>query len=402
MTDAIGVTVLGSTGSIGSQALNVIASHPGRFRVLGLAAGGSNVELLAKQVLSFRPEVVAVASEPAPDDLALLTTSADQVGAELLIGPDGPPTLSRLFPAATVLNGITGGVGLRATLAALESGATVALANKESLVVGGDLVRRAMRRPAQIVPVDSEHSAIAQALMSGTHNRGLTAANLDGRSDLLSLVLTASGGPFRGKTRSELQGVTAQAALAHPTWSMGPVVTVNSSTLMNKGLELIEAALLFDVPPDAITPVIHPQSIVHSMVTWMDGSTVAQASYPNMEVPISLGLDWPQHLPRVGVPLAWDQATQWTFEPVDHETFPALHLARLALLESATHPAVMNAANEVCVDAFLQGGLPWLGIVDTVRQVVEDHQGSDQPTLEEVFEAERNAASRAKALIRDL
>ena len=402
MSGAIGVVILGSTGSIGTQALDVVRSHPGRFRVLGLAAGGANPGVLAKQVLEFKPRVVAVAAEPEKDGLLLLEAAAREVGAELLVGAETPALLAGTYPDSTVLNGVTGGVGLRATLAALEVGATLALANKESLVVGGSLVKRATRRPAQIVPVDSEHSAIAQALMSGTHNRGLTAKNTDGRSDLHSLVLTASGGPFRGKKRSELQDVSVQAALAHPTWSMGPVVTVNSSTLMNKGLELIEAALLFDVPPDSITPVIHPQSIVHSMVTWMDGSTVLQASYPDMKVPIALGLDWPVHLPDVGVPLSWDQQAEWTFEPVDHDTFPALQLARAALSESATHPAALNAANEVCVGAFLQGALPWLGIVDVVQRVLEAHEGAADPSLEEVLQAERDAAARAKQLIGDL
>ena len=389
---------MGSTGSIGTQALEVIASHPDRFTVVALAAGGGRPELLAKQVRAFRPVAVAAVRPPTPEAVGDLAKAADEVGAELLLGADSPAQVAGAFPDATVLNGVNGSEGLASTLAALEAGSTLALANKESLVAGGALVRQAMVRPAQIVPVDSEHSAIAQALLAGTHNRGLTAPNLDGKSDLHSLVLTASGGPFRGRRRSELVGVTRDQALAHPTWAMGPVVTVNSSTLMNKALELIEASLLFDVPADRITPVVHPQSIVHSMVTWDDGSTIAQASYPDMKVPIALGLDWPTHLPRVGAPLRWDEATQWTFEPVDNETFPALDLARDALGASATHPAVLNAANEACVALFLDDALEWLAITDTVASVLAEHEGVRDPTLEDVLGAQEWARTRAQEL----
>lgn len=403
-TTPIQITILGCTGSIGTQALDVIRRHPNRFEVVGLAAGGSNLTLLSAQVKEFRPQIVAVAKPLASADLndgqgRLLRDAADTSSARLWSGPESTAALAGEFPAATVLNGIDGGVGLAATLRALESGSTLALANKESLIVGGSLVRRAMVRPGQIVPVDSEHSAIAQALRAGVHEKGLVSPVITGRTELQSLVLTASGGPFRGRTRTQLEGVTAKQALAHPTWSMGPVVTVNSSTLMNKGLELIEAALLFDVPPAQIIPVIHPQSIVHSMVTWRDGSTIAQASYPDMRVPIALGMDWPDHLADVGTPLRWDEATSWAFEPVDHQTFPALNLARQALESSPTHPSVLNAANEVGVAAFLRGQVPWTAIVDTVAEVLAAHEGAADPTYEDVLAAQQWAVARAAELL---
>ena len=287
-------------------------------------------------------------------------------------------------------------------MAALGADCTLALANKESLVVGGALVKDAVRRPGQVVPVDSEHSAIAQALASGVHEKGLTSPVVTGRSEVADLILTASGGPFRGKTRAELADVTPAQAFAHPTWDMGPVVTINSSTLMNKGLELIEAHLLFDVEPEHIVPVIHPQSIVHSGVTWVDGATTLQASPPDMRLPISLGMTWPERLSEIEQPLRWDATSAWTFEPVDHETFPALNLARYAVGASATHPAVFNAANEVCVDAFVAGRLSYLGIVDTVGAIVEEHSGVAQPTLDDILGAQEWACARAEEHIRAL
>ncbi len=396
----LSLIVLGSTGSIGTQALDVVREHPARFSVTGLAAGGSQLGLLARQVLEFFPSVVAVAgSIPRDGQGKELRDAAAQVGADLVEGHEAVAQVAGSDPRATVLNGVTGGVGLAATLSALQAGSRLALANKESLVVGSSLVRAAVQYPGQIVPVDSEHSAIAQALLSGVHEKGLVSPVVTGRSELESLVLTASGGPFRGKTRRELTDVTVEQALDHPTWDMGPVVTINSSTLMNKGLELIEAAVLFAVPPTRITPVVHPQSIVHSMVTWQDGSTIVQASYPDMKVPIALGLDWPKHLPNVGVPLRWDEATQWSFEPVDEETFPALRMAQQALESSSTHPAVMNAANEACVQAFIDGRLPWVGIVDTVMEVMHRHEGIDSPSLADILEVQSWAVDQAAALV---
>lgn len=387
------VALLGSTGSIGTQAVDVVLRHPDRFRVVGLSAGGSDPRLLADQVLRLGVQTVAVADPTAGfrvlEEVTRLAAERGigAVGVELLVGPDAATQLAGRG-ADVVLNGITGSVGLGPTLAALEAGSTLALANKESLVVGGVLVRGAQRRPEQIVPVDSEHSAIAQCLRSGA------------RGEVRRLVLTASGGPFRGRTRDELKPVSPEEALAHPTWSMGPVVTINSATLMNKGLELIEAHLLFDVPVADIAVVVHPQSVVHSMVEFVDGSTIAQASPPDMRLPIALGLSWPERLDPVTPPCDWTRATQWTFEPLDDAVFPALRLAREAVAASPTHPAVLNAANEECVAAFLAGRIGFLDIVDTVERVLGEHQGvPGDVVLDDVLEAERWARGRAHEVL---
>ncbi|WP_455186994.1 1-deoxy-D-xylulose-5-phosphate reductoisomerase [Actinomyces sp.] len=392
------VVLLGSTGSIGTQALEVIDQHREEFEVVALSAGGRSLELLAEQCVRYRPRVVGIHDGDARR-LESLIASASGVIPEILVGPDASTQIAGSFPQAVVLNGITGGVGLGPTLAALEAGSTLALANKESLVVGGPLVRRAMKRDGQIVPVDSEHSAIAQCLASGVHEKGLTAQRVTGKSELAQLVLTASGGPFRGKKRADLAEVTPRQALAHPTWNMGPVVTINSSTLVNKGLELIEAHLLFDVPASDIVPVVHPQSIVHSMVTWKDGATIAQASPPDMKLPIALGLTWPKRLPDIEKPVDFLQRQEWTFEPVDSQTFPAINLARAAVTESQTHPAVYNAANEVFVDAFLCGQLAYLSIVDLLEEVLAEHQGIDEPTLDDILGAQEWAKASARSHI---
>ncbi|MDU5608316.1 MAG: 1-deoxy-D-xylulose-5-phosphate reductoisomerase [Actinomyces sp.] len=403
------VILLGSTGSIGTQAREVIDAHPGRFRVVGVSAGGSSIDVLAEQIVALAPAFVGVARDVREELDAAVRALGGQC-PQVFVGEQASVDVVRAsveraredYPGLVpvVLNGITGGVGLSSTLAALESGARLALANKESLVVGGALVKNAMRFPGQIVPVDSEHSAIAQALASGVHERGLTSPVVSGRSEVADLVLTASGGPFRGRTREQLRGVRAEQALAHPTWQMGPVVTINSSTLINKGLELIEAHLLFDVAPEHIIATVHPQSIVHSMVTWCDGATTLQASPPDMRLPIALGLTWPERLAGVESPLTWAAASQWTFEPVDNETFPAVDLARFAVGESATHPAVLNAANEVLVDAFIAGEVPWLAIVDTVSAVVHEHEGIVDPSLDDIVAAQRWADQRARELVR--
>ena len=403
------VVLLGSTGSIGTQAREVIEAHPGRFDVVGLSAGGASIGELAEQIVALRPAFVGVARDVRED----LDAAVRDLGGrcpDVFVGTDASVDVIRACSQwagqrepgvlPVVLNGITGGVGLSSTLAALECGARLALANKESLVVGGALVKNAMRFPGQIVPVDSEHSAIAQALASGVHERGLTSAIVSGRSEVADLVLTASGGPFRGRTRTQLRGVRAEQALAHPTWQMGPVVTINSSTLINKGLELIEAHLLFDVAPEHIVATVHPQSIVHSMVTWCDGATTLQASPPDMRLPIALGLTWPERLVGVEHPLTWASASQWTFEPVDNETFPAVDLARFAVGASATHPVVLNAANEVLVDAFIAGQVPWLAIVDTVSAVVHEHEGVADPSLDDIVAAQQWADQRAREMVR--
>lgn len=354
------VIVLGSTGSIGVQALEVIAAHPDRFELVGLAAG-SNRALLDEQARATGVTATA-------------------------LGVDEAVALVRDIEADVVLNGITGSVGLAPTLAVLETGATLALANKESLIVGGELVTAAAK-PGQIVPVDSEHSAIAQALRSGEHG------------EVRRLVITASGGPFRGRTRDQLADVTPAEALAHPTWDMGLVITTNSATLVNKGLEIIEAHHLFDIPYDRIEAVVHPQSIVHSMVEFTDGSTIAQASPPDMRLPISLGLDWPHRVPGVGVPLDWSRAQNWTFEPLDNDAFPAVNLAKRVGIAGGTYPAVFNAANEQAVQAFHARRIPYLSILAVVERVVDEHE-SHPLTLEGVLEAERwarDAADRALA-----
>ncbi|WP_054953362.1 1-deoxy-D-xylulose-5-phosphate reductoisomerase [Flaviflexus massiliensis] len=390
------IVILGSTGSIGTQALEVAQEHE-RFEIKGLSAGGGNLTLLAEQAARFNVPVVALADDTKTDELAQALSVAG-AKAEIIAGPGASEQLATLVPNGTVLNGITGSIGLRPTLAALRSGATLALANKESMVAGGSLVKDAMVRPGQLVPVDSEHSAIAQALLGGRHEKGLTSPVVTGHSEVSRLILTASGGPFRGKTRSELQDVTAEAALKHPTWAMGPVVTINSSTLMNKGLELIEASLLFDIAPDRIVPVVHPQSVIHSMVEFIDGSTLAQASPPDMKLPIALGLTWPERLVGVATPCAWDSPTQWTFEPVDHETFPALTMAKETLESGPLHPAVLNAANEVAVDSFLKGRIAYLAITDLVARVLNEFVSPSEITIDTVDQTEAWARKRAGEL----
>ncbi|MBW1637752.1 1-deoxy-D-xylulose-5-phosphate reductoisomerase [Microbacterium resistens] len=354
------IIVLGSTGSVGTQALDVIRAHPRRFEVVGLAAG-TDARTLAAQAEEFGVE-----------NTALGASEAEQ--------------LVRDVDADVVLNAITGSVGLGSTLAALRAGRTLALANKESLIVGGSLVTAAAQ-PGQIVSVDSEHSAIAQALRSGGHG------------EVRRLIVTASGGPFRGRSRAEMAGITPEQALAHPTWDMGKVITTNSATLVNKGLEVIEAHLLFDVDYEDIEVVVHPQSVVHSMVEFVDGSTIAQASPPDMRLPLSLGLDWPHRVGGVGRPIDWTASTSWTFEPLDDEAFPAVALARSVGRAGATFPAVYNAANEQAVAAFHDGRLSFLGIVDTIAAVVDAHEPPQSLTLESLAEAEEWARRRADLLI---
>lgn len=358
------VVVLGSTGSIGTQALDVLGRHRDRFVVTGLSAGGANPRLVAEQVLATGAPTVALADAAAVPAVraALAELGPGEPEPDVLVGADAATELAG-SGADVVLNGITGAVGLGPTLAALRVGSTLALANKESLVVGGALVTGARRDADQIVPVDSEHSAIWQCLRAGR------------RPDVRRLVLTASGGPFRGRTADEVKRATPAEALAHPTWSMGPVVTVNSASLVNKGLELIEAHLLFDVPVADIAVVVHPQSMVHSMVEFVDGATIAQASPPDMRLPIALGLSWPDRLEAVAPGCDWTSATSWTFEPLDEEVFPAVRLAREAVAASGTHPGVYNAANEECVAAFLAGRIAFGDIVDTVARVLDRHDG---------------------------
>jgi 1-deoxy-D-xylulose-5-phosphate reductoisomerase len=390
------VVLLGSTGSVGTQALDIVRANPERFRVVGLAAGGERAELLAAQAIEFGVEAIAVARASTAEDIQLaLYAEAQRRGfsrgefavPKLLIGPDAAAELAAWPTADLVLNGMTGSIGLAPTLAALDAGHTLALANKESLVAGGDLVT-ARARPGQLVPVDSEHSALAQCLRAGT------------RSEVCRLVLTASGGPFRGKRREQLLEVTTEQALDHPTWDMGPVVTINSATLVNKGLEIIEAHHLFDLPYDAIDVVVHPQSVIHSMVEFVDGSTIAQASPPDMRLPIALAMAWPDRVPGAASAVDWSAGSSWDFLALDDEAFPAVQLAREVGQRGGTAPAVYNAANEEAVSAFVDGRLPFLGIVDTVAAVVAEHDASPADSVQDVLDAERWARARAGELVR--
>ncbi len=373
------VVILGSTGSVGSQAVDVVSRRPERFRVVGLAAGGSSASKLVEQARELRPAVVAVGDPDAADRVA-----AELPGVEVWAGPDAATRLAAL-ECDVVLNAITGAAGLEPTLATLAVGTTLALANKESLVIGGRLVMDAAA-PGQIVAVDSEHSAFAQALRAGR------------AEEVRRLILTASGGPFRGRSRDELRGVTPEQAMAHPTWQMGRVITINSATLVNKGLELLEAGLLYDVDLNAIQVVVHPQSVVHSMVEFCDGSTIAQCSPPDMRLPIALGLAWPERLPDAAAPFDWTAAASWTFEPLDDEAFPAVELARRCGLAGRLAPAVYNAANEVCVDAFCARKLEFTGIVEVVADVVDAHlarAADTPPTVASVLAADAWAREAA-------
>ena len=355
------VLILGSTGSIGTQAIDIVEKNPDRFSIVGLSAG-SNRELVEQQA-------------------AQLGLSADRVA----LGAEGAVDLIGRVEADVIVNAITGSVGLLPTLRALETGATLALANKESLIVGGELVTT-LAAPDQIVPVDSEHSALAQALMAGQ------------AGEVRKLVVTASGGPFRGFSAEQLASVTPADALAHPTWNMGRVITTNSATLVNKGLEVIEAHLLFDIDFDDIEVTVHPQSIVHSLVEFVDGSTIAQCSPPDMRLPIALALDWPNRVPGATAPLDWSSASSWTFEPLDSATFPAVEMAKQAGRVGKTMPAVFNAANEQAVDAFHDKKIGFPAITRVIAQVMERHTPAEM-TLESVLETERWARAEADSLI---
>jgi 1-deoxy-D-xylulose-5-phosphate reductoisomerase len=389
------IVLLGSTGSIGTQAIDVVRGNPDRFRVVGLGAGGANVELLAAQALELGVDVVGVARASVVQDLQLAFYAEAQkrgyaTGSfripKILAGPAAMTELVDR-PCHTVLNGMVGSLGLAPTLAALRAGRQLALANKESLVAGGPLVRAAAR-PGQIVPVDSEHSALAQCLRVGSG------------PEVRRLVLTASGGAFRGRRRAELTDVTPEQALAHPTWDMGPVVTINSATLVNKGLEVIEAHELFGIGYDAIEVMVHPQSVIHSMVEFRDGSTMAQCSPPDMRLPIALALGWPERVPDAAPAVDWTLAHTWELRPLDEAAFPAVRLAKAAGRAGRCRPAIYNAANEECVAAFVAGRLPFLGIVDTVARVLDEAPDFAEPgNVDEVLAAESWARARTRELV---
>ena len=390
------LSVLGSTGSIGTQALDIVERNPEKFRIGAIVASGRDPELLVQQAVEHRVPVVGVtnpaAVERVKELLAQAAAASDEtpMQRELVVGEDAASQVAAMA-TDVVLNGISGAAGLRPTVAALAAGSMVALANKESLIIGGPVVK-AMAAPGQIVPVDSEHSAIAQALRSGTPG------------EVRRLVLTASGGPFRGRSTAELAGVTPEQALAHPTWSMGPLVTINSATMVNKGLEIIEAHLLFDLPFDRIDVVVHPQSVVHSMVEFDDGATIAQASPPDMRLPISLGIGWPHRIAGASPFCDWSAATSWEFEPVDHQTFPAIRLAAAAGAAGGVAPAVFNAADEVAVAAFLANRIGFTQIVGTVEEVLAQStalglSSGNNLTIEDVLAADAWARTAAEALI---
>jgi 1-deoxy-D-xylulose 5-phosphate reductoisomerase len=405
------VVILGSTGSIGTQALDIIRRNPGLFRVVALAAGGGNPGLLAQQAAEFGVAAVAVASPAAaaqvqaalgslrgrtgglsrpPESTTTPASAASPPPAgpqpQVLAGPDAVCEVAA-WPCDVVLNGVTGAAGLRATLAALDAGRVLALANKESLIIGGPLVT-SRAKPGQIVPVDSEHSTIAQCLRSGRD------------SEVKRLVLTASGGPFRGWSRDDLADVKPEQALAHPTWNMGPLVTINSATLVNKGLEVIEAHLLFGFGLDRIDVVVHPQSIVHSMVEFSDGATIIQASPPDMRLPIALGMAWPDRVAGAAPGLDWTTAATWTFEPLDDSAFPAVALAREAAAAGGTAPAAYNGANEACVADFQAGRIGFTRIVDTVARIVSEHDAARTAvtSVADVLAVDEWARRRAREL----
>ena len=384
------VTILGSTGSIGTQGLEVIAQHLDKFKVVGLSAG-SNAKVLIDQITKFKPEVVSVKDE---ETKKILQSSNFEYKFEILVGKNASAEVAK-YPCDVVLNGITGAAGLLPTIETLKAGHKLALANKESLVIGGKLVLD-IAKSDQIIPVDSEHSALAQCL------RG------EKKSEIKKLILTASGGPFRGKSIEELKNVTVEETLNHPTWNMGPVVTINSASLMNKGLEIIEAHLLFGIEFEKIEVVIHPQSIIHSMIEFIDGSTMAQASPPNMKLPIALGLSWPERLNNVQNPINWSKSQSWTFENVDEKVFKAIRLAKEVGKAAGSAPAAMNAANEECVSAFIEQKISFLSIVEIVETIVRNHLTStsfinnDSLTLDKLLKVDESIRIETRKIINNL
>jgi len=375
------LAVLGATGSIGTQALDVVRADAENFEVVALGAS-SSVDLLATQAHEFRPKVVALADEARRDELE----SKVPVGTEVIAGPNALAEVST--SADVILNAVVGFAGLSVTLAALGAGRRLALANKESLIAAGPVVQRARStRGAELIPVDSEHCAVHQCLRAGV------------ASQVERIVLTASGGPFRGRTRDELAGVTVSDALAHPTWNMGPKITVDSSTLMNKGLEVIEAHELFGVGYDDIDVVVHPQSIVHSMVEFSDGATIAQLSLPDMRLPIGYALAYPDRISTPFGRIDWTQLGHLDFESPDLEAFPCLTLAFEAGRRGETAPAWLNAANEMAVAAFLDGLISWVSIADVLKEVLDRHDGTVAESAEVVIDVDRRARREATNVI---
>ncbi len=381
------VTILGSTGSIGTQALDVVRHHPERFRVIGLSAAGMNQELLAGQIREFLPPFVAIENEDAAVDVQAKLGSVK--GVELIVGPGSAETLARETESDLVLNALVGSAGLAPTLAALQAGKTLALANKESLVVGGELVMDLVKgEPERLLPVDSEHAALAMALR---HER---------REDLKQVVITGSGGPFRGWTRGELSRASVKEALQHPVWSMGPKITIDSATLMNKGLEVIEAHYLFDLDYSQIHVLIHPEGLVHAMAEFRDGSLRAEMASADMRLPIQIALAWPERLGSGVEPVPLTDRPL-TFEPVDREAFPAVDLAYRVGGLGLTFPAVMNAANEVAVMGFLEGKIALTRIVEIVQTVVDEHEPASVVSVVNIERADTWARQRAAEIVEE-
>ena len=379
------LAILGSTGSVGTQALDVVRRNPDRFRVVGLSAAGANQDLLVGQVREFLPPMVAIADEDAAGDVQEKLGGIR--GVEFVVGPDASETIARESEGDLVLNALVGSAGLAPTLAALQSGKTLALANKESLVVGGELVMDLIKgEPERLIPVDSEHAALAMAL------RG------ERRDDLKRVVLTGSGGPFRGWTRTELARASVKEALQHPVWSMGPKITIDSATLMNKGLEVIEAHYLFDLDYSQIHVLIHPEGVVHAMAEFKDGSMRAEMAVADMRLPIQLALAWPERLPTGVEPVPLTDRPL-TFEPVDREAFPAIDLAYRVGGLASTFPAAMNAANEVAVMAFLEGKIPLTRIVEVVQTVVDEHDPASVVSIVNIERADRWGRQRAAEIL---
>ena len=380
------LAILGSTGSIGTQALDLVRHHPDRFKVVALSAAGANLELLAGQIREFLPPVVAIADEDAAADVS---QKIGAVPVEIVTGPDAAERLADETEADMVLNALVGSAGLAPTLATLRSGKTLALANKESLVVGGELVTDLIKgEPERLLPVDSEHAALAMAM------RG------ERREDIKRVVLTGSGGPFRGWTRAELARASVKEALQHPVWSMGPKITIDSATLMNKGLEVIEAHYLFDLEYSSIHVLIHPEGMVHAMAEFRDGSLRAEMATPDMRLPIQLALAWPERLPSGVEPVPLTDRPL-TFEPVDREAFPAVDLAYRVGGLGLTFPAVMNAANEVAVMAFLEGKIPLTRIVELVQTVVDEHEPATVVSVVNIERADTWARQRAAEIVEE-
>ncbi|MBK7019959.1 MAG: 1-deoxy-D-xylulose-5-phosphate reductoisomerase [Candidatus Microthrix parvicella] len=378
----IDVAVLGSTGSIGTQTLEVIATEPERFRVSALSAHGS-VELIAQQAAEVHPDVVVITDESRAADLA----GRLPAGTTLDVGPAALEAAAA--SADVVINGVVGFAGLGVTLATLNAGKRLGLANKESLIAGGPVVQRARAtHGAELVPVDSEHCAIHQCLRANDHP-----------DRLARVVLTASGGPFRGRTAAELADVTVEQALDHPTWSMGPKITIDSSTLMNKGLEVIEAHELFGVDYDDIDVVVHPQSIVHSMAEFSDGTTMAQVSMPDMRLPIGYALTYPDRMGSAFGAMDWTRAVTLNFEPPDRTTFRCLDLAYAAGRLGQTAPAWLSAANEVVVEAFLSGGLRWTAIGELTDEALGQWDGTLADSVDSVLHADRRAREVTRHII---